>query len=73
MGRIIIDNRSSVSDSYVVGLVQKVIDQGRISNNDKQYCYGSRFPYIGVVIFTDLNKCSDRFIAVDEKEKWNEQ
>ncbi len=68
MGRIIIDNRSGISDSYAIGLVQKVIDQGRISNNGKQYCYGSRFGYMGVCIFTDLNKRSDRFIVVDEKE-----
>ena len=67
MGRIIIDNRSSITDHYAVGLVQKVIAQGRVSNNDKQYCYGSRFGYMGVCIFTDLNKCSDRFIVVDEK------
>ncbi len=71
MSRIIIENWSDVSDSYAVGLVQRVvqrvIDQGRISRDGKQYCFASRFPYIGAIVFTDLNKRSDRFIVCNDK------
>ncbi len=68
MSRIIIENRSSKSDAHVVRMVGNVIENGRISNNEKQYCYVTRF-HTGLVISTDLNKASDKFIAYDDTEQ----
>jgi len=62
--KIIIENRSDLSISKCLEMVEKVIIQGRISNNGKQYCYASSFS-VGMdeyMIVTDLNKKSDRFI-----------
>lgn len=70
MGKIIIDNRSSLSDSQVLDCVAQVIQKGRISNYGKQYCYLSTFSVSDapdLVIATDLNEKSDRFIAYDDK------
>lgn len=67
MSKIIIDNRSSQSDAQAVELVVRVIEKGRISNQGKQYCYGVTFEDIGLAIYSDLNKCSDKFIVCDVK------
>lgn len=66
MSRIIIDNRSSLSDVDATLAVAKVIEQGRISNDNKQYCYLTTFTN-GLVVATDLNKKSDKFIVIDNK------
>ena len=42
MNKLIIDNRTELTDFEAVTLVGKVIKQGRISNDGKQYCYGTR-------------------------------
>ena len=64
MNRIIIDNRSDLSDIEAVQLTARVIKQGRISNDGKQYSYGTTFR-IGdrgeYGVWSDLNKCSDKF------------
>ncbi|MCK4843069.1 MAG: hypothetical protein KAT04_14505 [Methylococcales bacterium] len=69
MSKIIIENRSQLNDAYAMELVRKVIIDGRISNNKKQYCYYTRFDLaIGTVgISANLNKCSDRFVLTDIK------
>jgi len=64
MNKLIIDNRTELSDINVVTLVGKVINQGRISNDNKQYCYGTGITIEDkeYMIWTDLNKKSDRFV-----------
>jgi len=64
MNKLIIDNRTKFTDFEAITLVGKVINQGRISNNGKQYCYGTGITIEGkeYMIITDLNKKSDRFI-----------
>ena len=71
MSRIIIDNRSKADDCYALELVKAVMNRGRISNNGKQYCYyavfrgdsnGNKYG-----VSTDLNKASDKFTIVDDK------
>jgi hypothetical protein len=64
MNKLIIDNRTKLTDFEAITLVGKVINQGRISNNGKQYCYGTGITIEGkeYMIITDLNKKSDRFI-----------
>lgn len=70
MSKIIIENRTlELSDSQCLAYIQKVIGQGRISNKDKQYCYLTTFEKVGgkIIIVTDLNKKSDRFVVYDNK------
>ena len=43
MNKLIIDNRTELTDLEAITLVGKVINQGRISNNGKQYCYENEF------------------------------
>ena len=70
MSKIIIENRSETLDDIdALRLVQKVIQGGRVSNDNKQYCYLTSFNY-GVTgetynVSTDLNKKSDKFIIYD--------
>ena len=73
MGKIIINNVSKATDEQAIDIVLKVIRLGRISNNDKQYCYVSE----GIVrdvtgefricIISSLNKNSDSFRVIDGK------
>ena len=64
MNKLIIDNRTELTDLEAVTLVSRVIDQGRISNDGKQYCYGTGITIEDkeYMIWTDLNKKSDRFV-----------
>jgi len=69
MSKIIIENRSDLTDIDVIDVVKSLIAIGRVSNNGKQYCYLSTFvrPNGGnYQISTDLNKKSDRFLIVKE-------
>lgn len=70
MGKLIIENRTrGLSDYQCLSYVQKVIELGRVSNNDKQYCYLTAFEKVRgkVMISTSLNKNSDKFVIYDEK------
>ena len=64
MNKLIIDNRTELTDLEAVTLVSRVIEQGRISNDDKQYCYGTGITIEDkeYMIWTYLNKKSDRFV-----------
>jgi hypothetical protein len=69
MGKIIIDNRSSSSDETAIQFVHRVMENGRISNDGKQYCYATVFGATenspAAAVCTDLNKKSDRFVITD--------
>lgn len=70
MSKLIIENRTlGLSDYQCLTYVQKVIARGRINNNDKQYCYLTAFKKVGgeIMVATDLNKKSDRFIIYDRQ------
>lgn len=71
MGKIIIKNKTEISDITVLKCVQEVINGGRISNNNKQYCYLTIFKIngIGHHIVTDLRKCSDVFTFYKSSHK----
>ena len=64
MNKLIIDNRTELTDLEAVTLVSKVIAQGRISNDGRQYCYATiaKVGDIEYSVYTDLNKQSDRFV-----------
>jgi hypothetical protein len=65
MGRIIINNKSELPDTVAMDLVMRVMKAGRISNNDKQYCYLTTFHLDSVQydVATDLRKESDSFVV----------
>lgn len=71
MSKIIIKNKTEISDIEVLKYVSKVIELGRISNNEKQYCYMSVLEKEGVEyhIVTDLRKCSDVFTFYKSSHK----
>ena len=62
--KLIIDNRSDLDMQNCLNVVGRVIADGRVSNNGKQYCYASSFTVGGdeYMIVTDVNKKSDRFV-----------
>ena len=64
MGRIIVNNKSDLSDADAMQQVRMVMLEGRISNDEKQYCYLTSFKRDGSEyhIVTDLRKKSDSFI-----------
>lgn len=68
MSKIIVDNRSDIKDDVVLDYIKELIQLGRISNDNKQYCYLSTFELNGnkYQIATDLNKASDRFVVIKE-------
>ena len=69
MNKIIIENRTNKPMEEILPYVIDVIKKGRISKTakGKQYCFGTRWKD-GVIIYSDLNKQSDRFIATQDKE-----
>lgn len=69
MGRIIINNRSDMSDADALIKVCSIISKGRVSNGGKQYCYLTSFRGKGneYHVVTDLRKRSDSFTIYKEK------
>lgn len=43
MNRIIINNKTSLSDMEALDMIKQIIAIGRVSNDGKQYCYGTTF------------------------------
>jgi len=69
MNKLIIENRTGLSDLESIDLIKRVIGSGRISNDGKQYCYLSTTEVNGLsyAVSTDLNKKSDRFVIMNNK------
>lgn len=71
MSRIIINNKSDLSDLEAVTIVQDIVERGRISNDGKQYCYlmtiemksGKKY-----AIQSGLNKKSDTFTIYNDNQ-----
>lgn len=63
MGKLIIENRTDMPDIEALWYVTEVMREGRISNDGEQYCYATTFNNRSVVVWTDLNKKSDRFVV----------
>ena len=65
MSKFIIENRTNISDIEVMEIISLIVEQGRVSSNNKQYSYitvvkstaGAEYR-----VWTDLNKKSDRFV-----------
>jgi len=63
MGKLIIENRTNMPDLEAMWYVMEVMRDGRISNDGKQYCYATVWRSSKIVVWTDLNKQSDRFVV----------
>ena len=63
MGKIIIQNNSSLDDMIAIDRVQQVMRLGRISETSagRQYCFVSTFSDVDVAALK--NKKSDRFVV----------
>lgn len=60
--KLILENRTDLPMVDFLRLAQKVVSMGRISNDDKQYCYLTSFTIDGQEyhIISDLNEKSDK-------------
>jgi hypothetical protein len=69
VNKLIIDNRTDLSDFNALIAVINVVRDGRISNDGKQYCYLTSMPINEkqYVVSTDLNKKSDRFVIMEDR------
>ena len=75
MEKLIIENRTDYHLSLLLPLIQGIMINGRISNNNTQYCYATQFDTTAgdtIVILSDLNKYSDRFVIELKKKDKNE-
>ena len=69
MRKIIIDNKmEGLTDTEALQYVQAVIQDRRISNDGKQYCYLTVFKHkdTSIAVGTFINKESDRFLIVED-------
>ncbi len=71
MNRIIINNKTDLSDIETLYFIRDVMSNGRISNNNKQYCYLTQYEYEGrtIQVATDLRKKSDSFTIIEANSK----
>lgn len=70
MNKLIIDNRTDLDDLVALKLVMRVVEMGRISNDNKQYCYLCIIEHEEkkYAVSTDLNKKSDRFVIMKNRK-----
>jgi hypothetical protein len=68
MERLIIDNRTDKPMCEVLECCKSVVSQGRISNNNTEYCCLTTF-YNGVKVWSFKNKKSDRLLVLPHKTK----
>ena len=68
MNKLIIDNRTELNDIDALRVAKVVIEQGRISNDGKQYCYATEVEINNLsgkyTVYSDLNKKSDRLVIL---------
>ncbi len=69
MGKIIIQNDSSKSDSKVIHLLLNVLGDGRVSGNGTCYSYVTVFFQDELAIYADVTrKGTDKFVIRDHKQ-----
>lgn len=65
--RLIINNESSCAAEEALIVVKRVISDGRISNEGKQYCYATTFREPIVTVLSSLLKDGDSFKIVNKE------
>lgn len=66
MDKLIIENKSEMTMSEALRYAINVIDQGRISANNTQYCYVTEYTNDKVIVYAAKNKKSDKLIICDK-------
>jgi len=75
MGRIIINNKSKFHlDKECVELIVRVMEDGRMSNSGRQYCYATLFTVPGkatkTAVLAGLTKSgTDTFTVIDQESQ----
>jgi len=62
MSRYIINNKSKLPDKTAIAMVCNVIDEGKISNSGKQYCYATAFAT--ATVYADLRRSGTHSFSV---------
>ena len=65
--RIIINNRSGLSDSAAVARVHRVIEDGLVSNGDTQYCYITHYQD-GIGVYADRTKSGTHTFTITNRK-----
>ncbi len=60
MGKIAVTFEDNIDPQEALSYVKKVVGQGRISNNNKQYCYLTTFES-GIHVSAGISKTQDSF------------
>lgn len=71
MSRLIVQNRSDLSDDAAMFLAYRVVSFGRISADGESYCYVSEFPLKSgktYVVVARKNEKSDTFYVYNDGE-----
>lgn len=70
MERLIINNKSDLPMEVCLDLCRRVVKEGRISADGKQYCYATVFRYNGLsyAVYANLNKGSDSFTIYKDED-----
>ena len=73
--KLILENHTDLPMDVFFKLAQEVINMGRISNDDKQYCYLTAFNIDGLEyhIVSDLNKKSDKLTLYKSRNNKNKK
>jgi hypothetical protein len=71
MSKIIIDNRSDLNWREAFSYVTYIIEQGRVSDNNQQYCFLTIFTIRDTDYYfsSRRNKKSDNFIITQQKKR----
>lgn len=66
--KIIIENNTRFEMRIALDLASEVVMQGRISKDNTQYCYGTRFTVddVSVMVAATKNEKSDKFYIYEE-------
>lgn len=75
MEKLIIENRvGNMSMAQALQYALAVVNQGRISNDGTEYCYGTSFDDVAnldadstIMVVSNKNKTSDRLVIYREK------
>jgi len=65
--KLIIENRTGRPILEILSHVEQVLVMGRISKNDTQYCYATKFDD-DIIVYASKNKQSDKFVVSNYKK-----
>jgi hypothetical protein len=67
--RLIVENQTDLPMAEILPYVKAVIEEGRISNDGKCYCYATSWPN-GITVVANENKASDRLLVYIDKRNY---